>query len=233
MPPLIDLTGMTFGKLIVIERSGNSNRGLPSWKCSCKCGNTSIVDGQDLRDGKTNGCGHCKPQSLNDITGERFGRLIVIRRLDDKNGSVIWLCICDCGCEKEVSSGNLVSGRTVSCGCYRKLQPGEANLNSLYKRYKYNSIYSNRSFTLTKDEFRSITSSNCYYCGSNPTRKKNVYGSNGSYTYNGIDRKDNSVGYELNNCVPCCWECNQFKRTLDHDEFIRMCRIISAMHPEV
>lgn len=50
-----------------------------------------------------------------DLTGKRFGDLIVIKY--DKNGK--WLCICDCGNETYVASGNLNNGFTKSCGCKR------------------------------------------------------------------------------------------------------------------
>ena len=56
----------------------------------------------------------------NDLTGKRFGRLIVLSKTDQKkNGSVLWKCRCDCGNEKEVTSRDLNSGRVKSCGCAR------------------------------------------------------------------------------------------------------------------
>ena len=59
---------------------------------------------------------------LNDLTGERFGNLSVIRRADNaKDGSVRWECVCDCGNELVVSGRNLKSGHTRSCTqCGRK-----------------------------------------------------------------------------------------------------------------
>ena len=55
-----------------------------------------------------------------DLTGKRFGRLTVLRRdfPDGKTGT-FWLCLCDCGNMKSVSAGNLHSGWTKSCGCYK------------------------------------------------------------------------------------------------------------------
>ena len=38
--------------------------------------------------------------------------------------------------------------------------------------------------------------------------------------YNGIDRKDNAIGYEYDNCVTCCGRCNIMKNKWSHDEFI-------------
>ena len=55
-----------------------------------------------------------------DITGERFGRLAVVR-LAEKRGRVVqWLCVCDCGKERVVSIYNLLSGNTKSCGCFQR-----------------------------------------------------------------------------------------------------------------
>ena|SRR3990167_4424025 len=56
-----------------------------------------------------------------DITGQRFGRLITIRR--DKNNSwdaIQYLCRCDCGNELIVLAGHLKTGNTKSCGCLKR-----------------------------------------------------------------------------------------------------------------
>lgn len=55
----IDLKGKRFGKLTVIEKAGTNKHRKLMWKCQCDCGNHSIVVGQDLRRGKTSGCGVC------------------------------------------------------------------------------------------------------------------------------------------------------------------------------
>lgn len=55
-----------------------------------------------------------------DMTGQRFGRLVVIRRVPNKPGSnAKWLCVCDCGKTTRVQCKSLRSGATKSCGCYR------------------------------------------------------------------------------------------------------------------
>lgn len=57
--------------------------------------------------------------SLIDLTGNRYGRLLVIERADNLNGHVRWRCKCDCGNECVVHGTSLKSGNTTSCGCYR------------------------------------------------------------------------------------------------------------------
>lgn len=54
-----------------------------------------------------------------DLTGQRFGKLLVLRRSPDTRAhKSTWIVRCDCGApEKEIQSGNLRSGRTNSCGC--------------------------------------------------------------------------------------------------------------------
>jgi hypothetical protein len=57
------------------------------------------------------------------LAGERFGRLIVIRRVprrDNKRRDAMWLCLCDCGTETTLSTCALRTGNSRSCGCLFK-----------------------------------------------------------------------------------------------------------------
>lgn len=68
---------------------------------------------------------------LDDLTGRRFGRLLVLRRVARPRHvkfGVFWLCVCDCGSEKLVSASNLRLPRrgTKSCGCL-KSESGRKN----------------------------------------------------------------------------------------------------------
>lgn len=61
---------------------------------------------------------------LNDLTGQRFGRLTVVSRADDvvyDNGKkyVVWKCQCDCGNISHVWALNLANGHVRSCGCFQ------------------------------------------------------------------------------------------------------------------
>ena len=73
--------------------------------------------------------------TLIDLTGQRFGKLTVIKRAGTyyhprsiKTGkrysNPTWLCKCDCGAERIVLGRNLTSGGTRSCGCIRKEKRG-------------------------------------------------------------------------------------------------------------
>lgn len=52
-----------------------------------------------------------------DLTGQKFGRLTVIKRVENKGRNACWLCKCECGNEKIIRGDSLKSGHTMSCGC--------------------------------------------------------------------------------------------------------------------
>jgi len=166
-----------------------------------------------------------------DITGQRFGRLIVIGRSlpNTKNRGTRWLCKCDCGNEKIILKGSLMGGKTKSCGCLqmeqirrvgkKKLDYGIANMRSIFEKYQYKAKKRKLRFDLTEDQFKEITQRDCYYCGVKPSNIKNSKGSNGEYTYSGMDRVDNNKGYTIDNVVPCCITCNMAKNNKTLHEF--------------
>jgi len=58
---------------------------------------------------------------LIDETGNRYGRLVVVRRGDTpRDGRVRWICQCDCGSETAVQGVHLRRGLTRSCGCLQR-----------------------------------------------------------------------------------------------------------------
>lgn len=62
-----------------------------------------------------------------DLTGKRFGRLVVLKKskIGTKYSAAKWLCRCDCGKEKEIFGGSLRKGLTTSCGCFRSEESGK------------------------------------------------------------------------------------------------------------
>ena len=52
-----------------------------------------------------------------DLTGQRFGRLTVLHRVDNIDGRTAWRCRCDCGRETAAKTYHLRSGHVTSCGC--------------------------------------------------------------------------------------------------------------------
>ena len=59
------------------------------------------------------------PKALN-LLNEKFGKLTVIQKAENKNGLTAWLCQCDCGETKIVTTKQLRNGTVNSCGCLKR-----------------------------------------------------------------------------------------------------------------
>jgi hypothetical protein len=79
---------------------------------------------------------------LIDLTGQRFGRLVVLERVENaKNKHPQWLCKCDCGNTKVVRGNSLRRGLIVSCGCYARERRLLATTKHGFARTKLNYKY--------------------------------------------------------------------------------------------
>ncbi len=172
-----------------------------------------------------------RSRKLTDLTGRQFGRLCAVQRVENtKTGNSAWLCRCECGREKTIRASSLRSGNTKSCGClsengeYSGLPVG---INYVIRSYKTSAKKRGFIWELSKYEAFNLISGNCYYCG--------LPGSNSHFlerkdkervTYGGIDRKDPSKGYILDNCVSCCSRCNYLKASMDYEGFLNSIKSI-------
>lgn len=169
-----------------------------------------------------------------DITGQRFGRLVVECLVGKGERGFLWKCKCDCGNTKIAPIVALHRG-TSSCGCKyiesrkrageqmikNNTKPhGVADFQYLYRRYRDGARRRKVSFELSEEEFRVLTSGPCVYCGTIASHiSRNDKKCNGNYLYNGIDRLDSKEGYVKENCVSCCKACNYAKSALSIEEF--------------
>lgn len=246
---VVNLEQRRFEKLTVSTRCGSNRRGDALWRCLCDCGNETVVKTNNLTSGKTKSCGCLYrtgkgksgriPHNRQDYSGRRFGRWLVqslSHRDYDARGDTrtFYNCVCDCGTERIVATVSLVTAQSKSCGCLhkevarengkknggsQKLPMGEAAFNQLYGRYKHSAKRCGRTFSISKDLFRTLTEGRCHYCNAAPSKIAGMKGNHGMYIYNGIDRIDNEVGYEPSNCVSCCATCNYMKRDIDYVVF--------------
>lgn len=112
--------GTRIAKLILVQKTGNNNRGNIIWECLCDCGNFTELDSLQLKRLQVPSCGCAKPVKGKDLTGEQFGRLTVVSRDKESDGKTYkWNCICECGTQLKVKRGALTSKNTQSCGCMR------------------------------------------------------------------------------------------------------------------
>lgn len=110
--------GFRFGNWTVIERMNPSPR-RARWWCRCDCGTVKTVSARTLQRGQSSSCG-CAGRV--EWIGLRVSRLVVVAKAPkNRHGQSMWLCRCDCGVEKVVSSTCLRGSRTVlSCGCWKR-----------------------------------------------------------------------------------------------------------------
>lgn len=85
----------------------------------------------------------------------------------------------------------------------------------VYNTYRNRAKKRNREFSLDPEDIELLCSSVCHYCGTPPSN-----GPHRLVPYQGIDRVDNSLGYTLENSVPCCPKCNYMKGKGTKQEFI-------------
>lgn len=150
--------------------------------------------------------------------GDRYSKLTATGENIKRGHNILWECICDCGNITYVIASDLKRGHTTSCGkCFEKAY--QTGLNYLYGNYKRGAELRNLSFSLSKEEFNKIITQQCYYCGSQP--KQIIYkpGMQLPFLYNGIDRIDNSKGYEVGNVISACKFCNMAKGQNSLEEF--------------
>jgi hypothetical protein len=134
---------------------------------------------------------------LIDLTGKRFGNLIVIERDRNYIKVVRWVCKCDCGNTKTIRGHCLKSGATISCGCLlgksnkdkRRPQQSEKHIGKRFNRLTVIGIEENGNgsgyYLITKCDCGNITknlhadlkNNKVYSCGCYQKEKASISGS--------------------------------------------------------
>ena len=125
------------------ERSDNDKNSIVFVRCKCSCGNEKTVRLSYLKNGHTTSCGCYQKKVarnyyLKDITGQQFGRLTALHRMNgtSKGRKTSWVCKCECGNIAVVRTTNLMSGNTRSCGCL--ISKNEEKIRELLIKHNVN-----------------------------------------------------------------------------------------------
>lgn len=156
--------------------------------------------------------------------GEQVKGFTVIKYLG-KNSK--YLALCSCGAEtviipkrihERIGCRNCAKGRSKP---HKQLPNNEALFNIVVTQYKRSAKKRKIAYQLTDKQVIDLVIQDCHWCGNPPSRKTYLpkYPNRFILT-NGIDRVNNTLGYTINNCVPCCKQCNIAKRTLTREEFL-------------
>lgn len=178
-------------------------------------------------------------KKIRDKTGQTFGKVFVKEFAGlDKKGKATWNCVCSCGKEMLLDSSRLNNKNNASCHCSRIINSkgrrkyGETTLNAYYGNHKRRGVFENLDY-LSKEEWLNIVKQNCHYCNGMEikTRIRSYFKHSAKflkedverYKVNivGVDRKDSSKGYTIENSLPCCAVCNRMKMELSYDDYLK------------
>lgn len=129
-----NLVGQKFGKWTVIAPAKGNCGGHSKWLARCECGTIREVSGGHLTGGRSTSCGCSRKENTTavDIKGQKFGRWTVLEKVGkDKNNNVLWKCLCACGTIGIHTTHKLLSGGSLSCGCYKRERTHERCFKSL------------------------------------------------------------------------------------------------------
>lgn len=159
--------------------------------------------------------------------GSKFGQWTTtsLKYKIEKSHHYVVDVVCDCGTESTVYAAQLTGGRTARCkkcgaGSRPRVNEHDYVINAVFGWYKKSAKKRGIVFDLAKKDFGNLLFSPCHYCGSEPKNSmRDRFCDRILPKYGGIDRVDNSLGYQLSNIVPACRWCNEAKKAKSEQEF--------------
>lgn len=141
-----------------------------------------------------------------DLTGNRYGRLSIIKRAENKDKRTMWLCKCDCGNEKIIGGKDITSGKTKSCGCMTREITIKNNTKHNLSGTRLYSIWNGmigRCYRKKNSEYKNYGGRGISICKEwkdDFVKFYNWANNNGYMDTLSIDRIDVNGNYEPTNC---------------------------------
>jgi len=167
-----------------------------------------------------------------DLTGKRFGKLVVLKLLPERTvcKTRVWLCKCDCGGIKAVRKSSLTAGMTKTCGC--GAHPSrQANVNwkgyeeislDFFTTLKRNAESRNIDFNITIEYLWNLYITQNKKCSLSGLLIQ--FGAKRTTTTVSVDRIDSSKGYVEGNVQWVHKKINIMKNVYSQEEFIILCK---------
>ena len=161
--------------------------------------------------------------------GQRFGKLIIKKRISYSNRQKKYLCECDCGILKEVLHERLKSKNTKSCGCLKR-ECGSKKVGEIagifYTRYKLAAKNKGKEFTITKEYLSDLFEKQERKCALTGLPINIVWGNDSRGCTASIDRINSNLGYIEGNVQFVHIDVNRMKLHHPQDYFINLCKLI-------
>lgn len=166
------------------------------------------------------------------LVGRIFGKWTVKTRLPKRDTSPhsYWLCVCECGRERELPATNLTRGKSLGCkNCSNLGRSAKHPINVAFSHVKGNASKRRIEFSVTKEEAYEQLKRQGFLCALTGThlhldrvdKQKYYSGCNLS-----LDRIDSNRGYVVDNIQWVYKPINNMKWKLDEPEFIRLCGLV-------
>jgi len=197
----IDMIGKKFNEWTVDEYSHNKGK-VVYYHCTCSCGNKRVVKGANLRSGLSKRCNECGlKESHKKNTGVPLSEERKQKISEAKKGIKLSPERIE---QMKGPQDHLCDKEFLEIDPTREEGRRGLRIRNTVRWKKNNAKH---PWNITDLEAAKILVSDCHYCGSKPN------------PYNGIDRVDNKISYEIGNVVPCCKTCNFAKHTMSESEF--------------
>ena len=218
-------------------------------RCCLECMKLYKTNWKRINRSKNKDGSKTKHISKYDLTGKRFGKLLVIASLGIKeyltNGKRItyFLCKCDCGIEITTPGVYLKNGKKKSCGCLvhdrqREKSPiwtGHKGISgSSWNKIERNAINNRRNkrrnleFTITKEYVWDLFEKQNGKCALTGLDIILDVGSNVKIQTASLDRIDSSKGYSPDNVQWVHKDINLIKMDLNQKDFIELCKRVAV-----
>jgi hypothetical protein len=174
-----------------------------------------------------------------DLVGHQFNKLKVIKKIGSKNGSIYWLCECECGKLREFPTKSINRKENISCGCYlyskersrkNKFWNGYEDIHGKWwgnirkgaakRSHQFNISIKYAWKLFLKQEKK------CSLSGVDIKFSRSSRGFQRGETTASLDRIDNSKGYIKGNVQWLHKNVNLMKQKMSQDELIGWCKLI-------
>lgn len=177
------------------------------------------------------------------LINEKFGKLTVVKEIKgSRDGSKLWLCQCECGNTKQITTRHLnrKNNNIKSCGCLKNISgkehrqwTGEGEISGDWWSTHVSREFKQRkrtpvSITVTLKEAWDLFLKQDKKCALTGIQLR--FSKTGADNSASLDRIDSSMGYDIDNIQWVHKHVNFMKRNYSQEYFIDMCTKIAQKH---